>query len=248
MYRASRCRRRRIPALFERNLARFKPNDKPSPCSVFVVAATSRAGRTSARRPAADRHHLRRHRPDADRDRALRARSRRFGRGLRLCRRDPAGPRAQWPVPAAAERTHASGAPRGPMRSSPRGLAHRDRLHPVGRATAERPARASSSSSLPNVLNGQRLLSERLTVLAATARNGAHRISDRVYESDPRRAGRVLPRARLCRWTARRRASATRLIVADAGRRGRARDPRVAPAADVARLVAGRRVARLRPA
>jgi TolB protein len=35
---------------------------------------------------------------------------------------------------------------------------------------------------LLNVLNGQRLLAERITVPAATARNGAHRIADRVYE------------------------------------------------------------------
>jgi TolB protein len=35
---------------------------------------------------------------------------------------------------------------------------------------------------LLNVLNGQRLLSERITVPAPTARNGAHRIADRVYE------------------------------------------------------------------
>ena len=35
---------------------------------------------------------------------------------------------------------------------------------------------------LVNVLTGQRLLSERITVPAPTSRNGAHRIADRVYE------------------------------------------------------------------
>jgi TolB protein len=53
----------------------------------------------------------------------------------------------------------------------------------VGRASAG-PAAGQSTVDfeLLNVLNGQRLLSERLTVPAATARNGAHRIADRVHE------------------------------------------------------------------
>ncbi|MCU0761126.1 MAG: Tol-Pal system beta propeller repeat protein TolB [Steroidobacteraceae bacterium] len=53
----------------------------------------------------------------------------------------------------------------------------------VGRATAG-PAAGQSTVDfeLLNVLNGQRLLSERLVVPAATARNGAHRIADRVHE------------------------------------------------------------------
>jgi TolB protein len=53
----------------------------------------------------------------------------------------------------------------------------------VGRAA---PAPAAGQSlvefELLNVLTGQRLLSERLTVPATTARNGAHRIADRVHE------------------------------------------------------------------
>jgi len=52
----------------------------------------------------------------------------------------------------------------------------------VGRATAGAAGASVVEFELLNVLNGQRLLSERLTVPAATARNGAHRISDRVHE------------------------------------------------------------------
>lgn len=53
----------------------------------------------------------------------------------------------------------------------------------VGRATAApAPGQSVVEFELLNVLNGQRLLSERLTVPAATARNGAHRVADRVHE------------------------------------------------------------------
>jgi TolB protein len=53
----------------------------------------------------------------------------------------------------------------------------------VGRsAPGPVPGQSVVDFELLNVLNGQRLLAERITVPAATARNGAHRIADRVYE------------------------------------------------------------------
>jgi len=52
----------------------------------------------------------------------------------------------------------------------------------VGRASPGPAGASVVEFELLNVLNGQKLLSERLTVPAATARNGAHRISDRVHE------------------------------------------------------------------
>lgn len=52
----------------------------------------------------------------------------------------------------------------------------------VGRAAPAAAGQSLVEFELLNVLTGQRLLSERLTVPVATARNGAHRISDRVHE------------------------------------------------------------------
>lgn len=52
----------------------------------------------------------------------------------------------------------------------------------VGRSAPAPAGQSVVDFELLNVLNGQRLLSERITVPTSTARNGAHRISDRVYE------------------------------------------------------------------
>ncbi len=52
----------------------------------------------------------------------------------------------------------------------------------VGRSAPGPVGQSVVDFELLNVLSGQRLLSERITVPASTARNGAHRISDRVYE------------------------------------------------------------------
>jgi len=52
----------------------------------------------------------------------------------------------------------------------------------VGRSAPAAAGQIVVDFELLNVLNGQRLLSERITVSAPTARNGAHRIADRIYE------------------------------------------------------------------
>jgi TolB protein len=52
----------------------------------------------------------------------------------------------------------------------------------VGRAGAADAGQASVEFELLNLLNGQRILVERVTVPTATQRHGAHRIADRVYE------------------------------------------------------------------
>ncbi len=52
----------------------------------------------------------------------------------------------------------------------------------VGRSSPAAAGQSVVDFELLNVLNGQRLLAERITVPAPTARTGAHRIADRVYE------------------------------------------------------------------
>jgi TolB protein len=52
----------------------------------------------------------------------------------------------------------------------------------VGRVSVAGPAQFALDFELVNALTGQRVLAERLLAPAAAVRNGAHRISDRIYE------------------------------------------------------------------